>query len=104
MEKASQNQIAAWKREHGEVFEISVPADDAGTDVAAGYFRKPARETFAFAARHAQSDPFKAGEIMFNGSWLGGDERLKTDVSLYLAASKRLGELTQIREAELKKL
>jgi len=46
----------------------------------------------------------KFNEIMLNSCWIDGDEEIKTDDSLFLAASSKLAELIEVKEAELVKL
>ena len=46
----------------------------------------------------------KYNEIMLRNCWLAGDEEIKTDDALFLGVSAKLGELIDIKEAELKKL
>lgn len=92
-----EEQIAEWKRKYGSVFELSVEGKKA-------YLRKPDRKTLGYASTAGQTDPMKFNEVLLKGCWLGGDEEIRTDDELFLAASGKLGELIQVKEAELKKL
>ena len=51
-----------------------------------------------------KTDPMKYNEILLNNCWLAGDEEIKTDDALFLGVSTKLGELVEVKEAELKKL
>lgn len=97
MEKLSKEQIAEWKKKYGSVFLLSVDGKNA-------YLRKPDRKTLSYASTAGQTDPLKFNEVLLKGCWLGGDEEIRTDDELFLAASAKLGELIQLKEAELKKL
>lgn len=89
--------IADLKAKHGEVFEINVGG-------VIGYLKKPDRKTLSYASSVASKDPIKFNEILLNGCWLGGDERIKTDDNLFLSASQVLGTLVEVKEASLVKL
>lgn len=97
MENVSQEQIEAWKREHGEVFKVSVDGYDC-------YLHRPSRKTLAYASSVATKDPIKFNEILLNGSWIAGDEQIKKDDSLFLGVSAKLAELIEVKEADLVKL
>lgn len=92
-----QEQIKSWKEKYGSVYELSVEGKKA-------YLRKPDRKTLSYASTAGQTDPLKFNEVLLKGCWLGGDEEIRTDDELFLSASAKLGELIQIKEAELKKL
>lgn len=94
----TQAEVNEWKAKHGEVFAISV-------EDKVGYFKKPSRATLAAALKHyGTSDTIKANELLMANCWLGGDSELKTIDSYFLACCNKLGELIEIKEAELKKL
>ena len=93
----SPEQIEAWKKKHGDVFCVTV-----GDKVA--YLKRPDRKTLGAAAVVGKNDPMKYNEILLNNCWLAGDEDIKTDDALFLGVSAKLGELVEIKEAELKKL
>lgn len=93
----TKEQIAAWKKQHGEVYALRVEDKTA-------YLKKPDRKTLSAATHVGQKDPLKFNEIMLKQCWLGGDEEIKTDDELFLSACSKLPELIQIKEAELVKL
>ena len=95
--KIDQNQINEWKAKHGEVFLITVEDKEA-------YLRKPDRTVLAYAMQQGQKSPLKMSEVLMNQCWLGGDEEMKTDDDLFIAASTKLDALVQIKDASLKKL
>lgn len=92
-----EEQITVWKGKYGSVFALTVEGKTA-------YLRKPDRKTLSYASTVGQTDPMKFNEVLLKGCWLGGDEEIRTDDELFLSASGKLGELIQVKEAELKKL
>lgn len=90
------DQIEQWKKKHGEVFQIEV-----GESVC--YLKKPDRLTIK-ASLSAGADKIRSNEIMLANCWLGGDENIKTDDSMFFGVSGVLDELIDIKAAELKKL
>lgn len=97
MSKITDIQIKAWKKEHGDVFIIEVENKKC-------YLKKPDRKTLSFAMVGAEANPFQPAEVILENCWLGGDEVIKTDDSLFLAAAGQIDELIDIKEATIKKL
>ena len=92
-----QEQIDAWKKQHGDIYAIKVDGKTA-------YLKKPDRKTLSFASVAGQKDPMKFNEIILENCFIGGDEEIKKDDSLFLAASAKIVELIEVKEAELVKL
>lgn len=90
-------QIESWKKKWGDVFCVTV-----GDKMA--YLKRPSRQALSAAAVVGKNDPMKYNEILLNNCWLAGDEEIKTDDALFLGVSTKLGELVEVKEAELKKL
>lgn len=90
-------QIAEWKAKHENVFCITIEDKKA-------YLKSPDRKTLSFASTLATSSPLKFNEVLLNGCWLGGDEEIKTNDTLFLSASSKLAELIEVKEALLEKL
>lgn len=95
--KATKEQIAAWKKAHGDVWKITVDGKTC-------FLKKPNRKALAFAATVGAKDPVKFNEVILNAAWIEGDEEIKTDDSLFFGVSQKLGELVESKEAELEKL
>ena len=93
----TKEQIKQWKAKYKEVFVLRV-------DDKVAYLRTPDRATLSYASTLATKDPMKFNEAILTNCWLGGDEEIKTDDTLFLSASSKLGELIQIKEATLEKL
>ncbi|WP_395974271.1 hypothetical protein [Chryseobacterium cucumeris] len=91
------DQIEAWKKQHGEISAIIIDGKIA-------FLKKPDRRTLGFASTAGQKDPMKFNEIILENCFLGGDEDIKNDDSLFLAASAKIVELIEVKEAELLKL
>ncbi|WP_260377574.1 hypothetical protein [Candidatus Ornithobacterium hominis] len=66
--------------------------------------KTPDRKTLSYASSIASKDPLKFNEILLNNCWLEGDEEIKTKDSLFLAASSKIAEIIEVKEAELEKL
>lgn len=96
-ETVTQEQIDAWKEKHGEVFKLRIEDKEA-------FLKSPDRKTLSYASSVATKDPLKFNEILLGNCWLGGDEEIKTNDSYFLAASSKIAEIIQVKEAELEKL
>lgn len=90
-------QIAAWKREHKQVFEIEVDGHRA-------WLRKPTRQELSSSLGMAQTDPLGFAEQLLNSCWLHGDNALKEDDDLFLAVQPLLSQMIEIKAGQLKKI
>lgn len=97
MEKITKEQIAEWKKQHGEIFKLEV-------DDKVAILKTPDRKTLSYATSIAQKDPLKFNEILLKNCWVAGDEEIKTNDALFLSASSKLADLIEIKEATLEKL
>ena len=93
--------VNAWKNSCGDVFQVTVKGDKRDYNA---YFKKPSRKIIQACMSIGATDPIKMNETLMENCWLGGDAEIKTDDSLFLSACAKLGELFQIKEAEIKKL
>ena len=93
--KYTKEQIAEWKRKHGELFEITVEGKSC-------ILHRPTRQDLSYAS--VVKDPIKMSETMLNQLWVAGDEEIKTDDSLFLAAIQKMQDVLEVKEAEIKKL
>lgn len=96
-ENVTQEQINAWKKIHGEIFKLKIEDKEC-------FLKTPDRKTLSFASSVATKDPLKFSEILLNNCWLGGDEEIKTNNGFFLAASSKISEIIEVKEAELEKL
>lgn len=93
--KFTKEQIKEWKAKHGELFEITVEDKSC-------ILHRPTRKDLSYAS--AVKDPIKMSEVMLNALWVVGDEEIKEDDSLFLAAIQKMQEILEVKEAEIKKL
>ena len=95
--EASAEQIQAWKEEHGEINCIKVEDHIC-------YLKKPSRKTLGYASMAGKNDPFMFNEVILKNCWLGGDEAIKTDDTLFLSACPQIAEMIEIKKSSLEKL
>lgn len=88
-------QIAAWKKKHGDIYEISV-------DNKSCVLRKPNRKDLSYVS--VVKDPIQMSETLMRQLWVDGDREILEDDQLFLAAIPKMEEVTRIKEAEVKKL
>lgn len=100
----SQEQINKWKKQHGQVFAISIPLDDEGKEKATGYFRKPNLDIVSAANKVGKTDMIRGGLVAFESTFLGGDPIIKEDDEVKMSAIEAVGQLFKVREAEVKNL
>jgi len=90
-------QIAQWKEKHGDIYKVTVKDKVC-------YLKRPTRKAIGYASVAGKDNPLKFNEVILKDCWLGGDEEIQTDDTLFLAASSKLAELIEVEEAELEKL
>lgn len=93
--KFTKEQIKEWKAKHGELFEITVEDKNC-------ILHRPTRKDLSYAS--AVKDPIKMSEVMLNALWVDGDEEIKENDSLFLAAIQKMQDILEVKEAEIKKL
>ena len=93
--KYTKQQIEEWKAKHGELFEITVEGKGC-------ILHRPTRQDLSYVS--VLKDPIKISETMLNQLWVAGDEEIKTDDSLFLAAIQKMQDVLEVKEAEIKKL
>jgi hypothetical protein len=93
---ATAEQIADWKKKHGDIFKVVV-----GDSVC--YLKKPDRKTMSYVATLG-NNPIRANEALLQNCWLGGDESIKTDDEKFFGVSAKLNEIVEIKDAEIVKL
>jgi hypothetical protein len=93
----TKQEISALKEQHSVVYEIEIEGKK-------GYFKKPTRKTLMYASSMLNSNPLRFNEILMKECWLGGDECIINDDDYFLAVSGKLGEIIEVKNAELKKI
>lgn len=103
--KQVDEQIARLKKKHNlkVVFVLKVTVDDEGKETAFGFAKKPPRALMGAAMSFAAEDPMKSDEVMLEGIWLDGDDRIKTDDDMFMSARMILTEIITIRKASIEK-
>ena len=87
--QATPEQIEAWKQKHGDVFAVTV-----GNSVC--YLKRPTRKAISYASVAGKNDPLKFNEVLLNDCWLGGDDRIKSDDTMFISASAMVAELIEV--------
>jgi len=95
--QATQEQIDAWKKEHGKVYTYKV-------DDKIAYLKSVNRDLFARAATKVSTSPAKFNEIVIDGIWLGGDEAIKKEDGYFFGLSEFVEELMNKKKGELGEL
>ena len=93
---ATAEQIADWKKKHGDIFKAVV-------DDSVCYLKTPDRKIMSYVAT-IPNNPVRANEVLLQNCWLGGDESIKTDDEKFFGVSSKLNEIIEIKEAEITKL
>jgi len=65
--------------------------------------KSPDRNTLSVASKY-MDDPVRFNEVIFTNGWVAGDEELRTDDYLRLAAETKCAGLVKIAESSIKKL
>lgn len=95
----TKEQLNSWKEKFGEIFEIS--CDDKKA-----ILHKPTRKdlSFAMAGSNQAKDSVKFSEILLKQCWVDGDMEFQDVDKYFFAAVPVLGTLSEVKEAEVKKL
>lgn len=93
--KYTKEQVAEWKKKHGEIFEITVEDKSC-------ILRRPNRKDLSFVS--VVKDPIKKFESLVRQTWLDGDEEMLTDDEYFIPMLPKLGNLTIYADAAIKKL
>lgn len=92
-------QMAAWKKKNGTVYEIKVEDKKA-------VLRKPTRQDLSYATAGSSQgkDGMKFSELLMKQCWIDGDREILEDDEYFLSALPKLESLTELKQAEIKKL
>lgn len=93
--KYTKEQLAGWKKKHGELFEITV--DDKSC-----VLRKPNRKDLSYVS--VASDNVKMCEVLMKQLWVDGDPEMQEDDNYFLAAMSQMEEVLKVKESKIKKL
>jgi hypothetical protein len=115
IDKPTKEQIAAWKAQYGEVYEIEVaeeahsfldPGEDSLDEMPKliGYLKKPDRVMMNFAVSRLVAGDATVGKSILKDCWLGGDARLLTDSGYSFHAGLEVLPLIETYKSRLKKV
>ena len=93
--KYTEEQIAEWKRKHGEIFELSVDGKSC-------IVRKPNRKDLSYVS--VVKDPIKMSETLLKQLWVEGDKEIQEQDDLFLAFIPKMEEVIKVKESQIKKL
>lgn len=96
-------EIDLLKKQHGEVYEIAVPVDDEGNEMTYAYIARPKRKILEAVFGIVNVNPIQAADIILKNCWLAGNELIKTDDDLFMAAAPLVLSIIKIRQGEIKK-
>lgn len=91
----TKEQVAEWKRKHGDIFELSV--EDKSCIV-----RRPNRKDLSYVS--VVKNPIQMSETLLRQLWVDGDKEILEDDSLFLAVIPKMEEVIKIKESAIKKL
>lgn len=91
----TKEQVAEWKKKHGEIFELSVDGKSC-------IVRKPNRKDLSYVS--VVKDPIKMSETLLKQLWVDGDKEILEDDSLFLAVIPKMEEVIKVKESQIKKL
>ncbi|GAY28507.1 MULTISPECIES: hypothetical protein [Prevotellaceae] len=93
--KYTKEQVAEWKRKHGDIFELSVEDKSC-------ILRRPNRKDLSYVS--VVKDPIKMSETLLKQLWLAGDTEIQEEDDLFLAIIPKMEEVIKVKESVIKKL
>lgn len=91
----TKEQVAEWKKKHGDIFEITVDGKSC-------ILHKPTRQNLSYAS--VVKDPIKLSETLLKQLWVDGDKEILEQDDLFMAVVNKMEEVIKVKEAEIKKL
>lgn len=91
----TKEQVAEWKRKHGDIFELSVEDKSC-------ILRRPNRKDLSYVS--VVKDPIKMSETLLKQLWVAGDTEIQEEDDLFLAVIPQMEEVIKVKEAQIKKL
>lgn len=91
----TQEQVAEWKKKHGDIFEITVDGKSC-------ILHKPTRQNLSYVS--VVKDPIKMSETLLKQLWVDGDKEILEQDDLFMAVVNKMEEVIKVKEAEVKKL
>jgi len=91
--KATSEQIEAWKKEHGSIYEIIV-------DDKACYLKKFSRQALSHGLELLRGDVLDFGEAMAENNWIDGDKDIYKDPEYLVPLSNKLAAIINDKKAD----
>lgn len=95
----TEENIAMWKARFRKVSSITVVDGEVSYT---GFFRRPDMNVISAVAAVGKDDEMRAAMVMFENCWLGGDEMMREDAVIKMAAVTKLQELMKVSQVTLK--
>lgn len=90
-------QIEAWKKEHGTIFQLSTKGSTA-------FIYKPDFNVVDYATSMSVNSPLSFPKEIITQCWLGGDEIIKNDVGHIMGLASIIDKIVQTVEFEVKEV
>lgn len=97
MQELTEEKKRELKAKYGTLFLLEVEDKQC-------ILKTPDRKTLAMAQSIGKQNPLKFNEILLKNCWVDGDEEIKKDDALFLAACQKLDEIIEVKDAYLTKL
>lgn len=103
--KATPEQITEWKKQYGEGQIQVLKVKISENETALAYLKPVGRDVAAKAmSLYAEKQIIQTGEFIINNCWLGGDDRIKTNEKVSMAAAVQANALVEFLETSVEKL
>lgn len=103
--KATPEQIAEWQKQYGEGNIDVLKVKISENETALAYLKPIDRDVAAKAmSMYAEKQVIQTGEFIINNCWLGGDDRIKTNEKVSMAAAVQANALVEFLETSVEKL
>lgn len=96
----TQEEINRLKAQYGRIYAIELTDYEGQERVA--YFRHPDLSTMSAMSKMGKTDEVRAGQILIENTFVGGDATVKTDTALFLGAMGELSKIVTASKAKLK--
>jgi hypothetical protein len=100
--QATQEEIEAWKKKHGGVYEVE--AKTAEGEIKRAYIKRPGRNELDYAASIGAKTPLKFNAAILDKCWLSGDDEIRYNDYLFMGVCGQLDQVVETAEATIKKL
>lgn len=96
----TQEEINRLKAQYGRIYAIELTDYEGQERVA--YFRHPDLSPMSAMSKMGKTDEVRAGQILIENTFVGGDATVKTDTALFLGAMGELSKIVTASKAKLK--